>query len=236
LNQMFDRMVQLPPGVEPIFELPSGAAVPGPLMILELFRTRRERDRSAMLTYDDLLFVFIERSGIELEHEDIELLIRAGLRRPGTLYFWLAGLPDLSVVSELLFSSLNDTDRDVSDAAKTMLEVAALTIENDAELDLLVQAMSNHGRYMHFRDVARDWGGRSAALSGFDDRVESALLPNGLPVAQLSNEQIEHEADTLVEQLIHDGRRNPSLSRRLSDFGRVIFSRKIGRVTLPRAS
>lgn len=188
--------------------------------LLDVTLARRSRNLSALLDGMDLLWCLIERDHIDLTPARADLLLRGSLRRTPTLFFWLAQIADHDLVEDVLLSSLEDEDRDSSDAKDSILEVAALIASSTCIDEVLSRLRTS--RYAHFRQAAGEWGGRRAALLDFERRVEAARVDGDLaldlPVPALLN-----RAEELARQIIAAGSANPALSRSVGDIGRVIY-------------
>jgi hypothetical protein len=118
----------------------------------DLFRQRPER----VLDGGDLQYLWLHRSSLNLDRAASELLVQTALRKRATLFLWLAVL-DLSA-SELkaqLWSALGMRDRDKSDAARSILQVASLIVTEDDYGDL--QRALAASDYTHMRTAAEMW-------------------------------------------------------------------------------
>jgi len=191
--------------------------------LLDVTLARRSRNSSALLDGMDLLWCLIERDHIDLTPARADLLLRSSLRRTPTLFFWLSRIVDHTLVENVLLSSLEDEDRDSSDAKDSILEVAALVASSTCIEEVLSRLRTS--RYAHFRQAAGEWGGRRSALQDFDRRVEAARV-DGDPALDLPVAALLNRADELARQIIAAGSANPALSRPLGDIGRVIYFRQ----------
>lgn len=217
-----DQLVRLPEGIAPIFETPA-AIVASPETLLDLVAARRERHSGALLDGSDLLWCFAQRDSYRITDARRQILIRSALRRTPTLFFWLSeGIQD-SDVERILLSSLQDEDRDRSDAKDSILEVAALAA-SDACLDTIVATMAG-SRYQHFRDAASRWQGRAQALDAFQARVNNARVDRNLAV-DLPLDQVYVAANTVALEILNAVGTLVRCSRILGDLGRVVYARR----------
>ncbi len=188
--------------------------------LLDVTVARRSRYSSALLDGMDLLWCLIERDRIDLTPPRADLLLRSSLRRTPTLFFWLSRISDRTLVEEVLLSSLEDEDRDSSDAKDSILAVAAL-VASDACVDAVLSRMRS-SRFAHFQQAATEWQGRRYALQEFDRRVETAKAEDD-PALDLPVAALFACAERLAGQVLSAGTPSPSLSRMLGDIGRVVY-------------
>ncbi|MGI9616452.1 MAG: AlbA family DNA-binding domain-containing protein [Acidimicrobiales bacterium] len=145
----------------------------------DMFRQRPER----VLGTGDLQYLWLHRSALTLDRASSELLVQSALRKRATLFLWLAVL-DLSP-SELkaqLWAALEMRDRDKSDAARSILQVASLIADEDDYRDL--QRALADADYTHMRSAAELWPALSDARDalaatadrGLRTRSDAALL------------------------------------------------------------
>ena len=217
-----DQLAHLPEGYVPVFQTPA-RIVASPETLLDLVAARRERHSGALWDGADLPWCFTQRDCYRLTDVHRQILIRSALRRTPTLYFWLSeGIED-SDVEQILLGSLQDEDRDRSDAKDSILEVAAL-VASDACLDSLVSTMAG-SRYLHFRDGALRWQGRAAALDTFRARANNARF-DGTTVADMSLDQVYIAADPVALEMLGTDGPLVRFSRILGDLGRAAYVRK----------
>lgn len=224
-EQILDRittLVNLPEGTSIEVVSPSGLAIDSPQRLLENARRRRERDPDHLLSGDDLLWVFIQRGGLKLSEDDFRILIASSLRRSATLSWWLGeadNQPNL-VIDELL-AVLSASDRDKSDAASRITELAAVYTDSPTSQKLL-RGLRNSD-YAHFRSAAGAWPGKKQARIEFVQRVSGAKHgQEGL--LDYSTAQLEELATRIAEDLSKE--KSAALSRKLADVNRVIWAKK----------
>ena len=216
--------VNLPEGSNLQVVTPSGAAIGSPMRLLENARRRRERDADHLLSYDDLLWVFRQRESLRFKNEDLKILLASSLRRNATLYWWIAQAGERrELVIDELFAVFEASDRDKSDAASSIVELAAL-FASDEELAALIDELKN-SRYKHFREVGEQWQGRAAELTDLTDRIRSAKH-KGRRLVDYVTDDLEQIATFLAAQLSE--RRSAALSRKLGNVTRVLWAKTTG--------
>jgi hypothetical protein len=217
-----DQLAHLPEGYQPVFQTPAGI-VASPETLIDLVAARRERHSGALLDGFDLLWCFTQRDKYDLTDARRRILVRSALRRTPTLYFWLSEGIENSDVEQILLSSLQDEDRDRSDAKDSILEVAAL-VATDNCLQTIVSIMAG-SRYLHFREAASEWQGRAQALATFSGRTTNARV-DGVAAIDLSVEQIYAAADRIAFEMLSTDGPLVRFSRILGDLGRVVYALK----------
>lgn len=131
-------------------------------------------DPSKLLDADDLLSFASVTDELDLGNPDVrQLLLQSGLRKRATLWWWVAELaPSSDWLADQLRAAIAATDRDVSDAGRPILEVAALRCpDHFEELHDLLAASS---RYAHFRQAAEAYPDADSALSSLRTRAARA--------------------------------------------------------------
>lgn len=220
-----DRLARLPEGYELVAALPTGEALASPVTLLDLTLVQRERHVGSLLDGKNLLWCFLQRRDFELTPPRVSLLVRSALRRNPTLFYWLAEYNDPAAVSEILLSTLEDKDRDKSDAKDAILEVAAL-LTSDADLDAIVTRM-RRSEYKHFQDAANAWVDRTTAQEAFRERVERTEW-DGTPALDLQEGDILTAAEMLAQRALESNEPVPRVSRQLADLGRVLYVKRCG--------
>ena len=159
---------------------------------VDLFRQRREK----LLDGDDLLYLFENRTTLDLTLDDVaELLIQSALRRRATLFFWIALVaPAPEVVREMLDTALGMSDRDKSDMASAVPIVASLYLTEE-EFEEMVARMEASS-YVHIREAATDFANLAVAQAAVDER-RTALI-EGMTLADLDDDELLARADELV--------------------------------------
>lgn len=216
-------LVNLPEGAEIQVVSPQQQPIDSPQRLLEYAAMRHEYDSSHLLTSSDLVHIFVNRGGLtQLSEAQTGLLISSALRRPPTLYWWLLladDVPDF-IVAELE-KCLNAKDRDKSDAARSIIELAAI-FADDAKLTGMLADLRKSA-YQHFREAAQDWQSRADMLGQLRERIDNARYDGEL-LQNYSVEEMERIA-TEVALRVRD-KAKTSDSRKLADITRLIWSKK----------
>ena len=224
-EQILDRittLASLPEGASIEIVSPSGLPIDSPLRLLESAGRRRERDPDHLLSADDLIWVFVHRHGLRFSETDLRILIASALRRSATLFWWLAEADDdPGLVIQELLEILDAADRDKSDAASRITELAAVYTDSSTSRRLL-RGLKN-SKYKHFRSAADAWPGKRNAKARFAARmIQAKHLDKGL--MEYSEAELEEIASGLADALSREKR--PFLSRKLADVNRAIWAKK----------
>jgi len=214
--------VNLPEGttLQPVSS--SGLPIDSPIRLIDNALLRRKRDPGHLLTASDLLWTFRQRASLALTIEHLGLLVASSLRRSATLYWWLTeDQMDRDLIVEELQAVFETSDRDRSDAAASIIELAALYAIDD-ELREILRNLAD-SRYLHFREAGARWQGREFAVLGLADRIKSASY-EGQRLLDYSERDLDQLAAIGTSELAD----NPSAakSRRLSTITRVMWAKK----------
>lgn len=226
LHEVTEKMVRLPEGSTPIVlaATPTGemAGVPEAMLHVVLYR-RRIGDTSAILSGQELLRVFLARDQFELTPERRGILIRSGLRRNTTLYFWLIGVRDPEYVEKILLDTLDDKDRDKSDASHTILELASLYASDEPLRQILTKMSSSN--YAHFRRAASEWRGRAEERVRFASLADSMRI-DGVAAEEISTDDLLRIASDAAHHVLNENR--PRVySDLLRNIGRLLLLRDL---------
>ncbi|UCF06065.1 MAG: ATP-binding protein [bacterium] len=219
-------LVNLPDGVELQLVSQAGQPIDSPGNLLENAIRRREHNSDHLLSTHDLLWLFQFRENCEYNERNLSILIASALRRNPTLYWWLLKsdcMPE--VIEREITSALNASDRDKSDAAHSIVEVASIYLSTPALRETISALKSS--RYAHFRREGEAWNGRRETLSNIKQRIRSSKI-EGKPILSLGREEMEAEATQCAARLLRS--KSISLSRRLSDLTRAIWSIETGHI------
>lgn len=200
----------------------SQTPIDSPKRLLEYATTRRAHDKNHLLSGDDLAYLFANRHLLTVDASELPMIIASALRRNATLYWWLTladSAPDI-IINEL-HGCLEASDRDKSDAARIIIEMAAIYAD-DAQVNVVLGKLSS-SHYKHFRDAAREWVDRSNQLNGIGKRIINARHQGKL-LLDFAADDLEALATALVLELA--GKGSSALSRKLGDVTRVIWSRR----------
>ncbi len=217
------KVIDIPDGAEIQIVQPSAVpALDTPQRRLEYAAKQRIVKPSYVLSRGDLLEFFIHRAELKdtLTEDELSLILASALRRTATLFWWLTLVddkPDL-VLRELNYC-LDAADRDKSDAANSVIELAAIYAD-DQQLDRLKVRLAA-SRYQHFREAAATWDGRAAQLAKLRDRILKAKHQKHL-LSEMAPSDLE---TTATEMAILCQGKSASQARQLGDLTRVIWSK-----------
>ena len=217
--------VNLPEGttLQPVSS--SGLPIDSPIRLIENSLLRREHDSDHLLTANDLLWIFRQRESLTLILEHLDLLLASSLRRSATLFWWLTdGHINRDMIVEELNAVFAASDRDRSDAASSIVDLAAL-YANDDELGEILHNLE-HSRYLHFREAASRWHNREYALEELGDRIISASH-EGKHLLDYSENDLEQLATIIASELADSP--SAAKSRKLATITRVIWTKKSSR-------
>jgi hypothetical protein len=222
IMQRLTTYVNLPEGTSLQVVSPSGLSIDSPMRLIESAKQRRERDPNHLLSPDDLLWIFRQRNNLDLESGDLSILIASSLRRSSTLFWWLAESgDDYPIIIRELDAIFSASDRDKSDAARSIVEVAAI-FAPDEIVESLIDRLAD-SRYAHFRDAATNWNGRRPQLNELRNRILRAKLDGKLLLDH--SVAILEEIATNLAEILADSRSSP-VSSKLGDITRVIWAKK----------
>ena len=225
---IYERMamlINLPEGSALEVVTRSGTRIDTPSQLLSSAREMRKRDSDHLLSADDLLWVFEQRTGLNLGDEDLQILIASALRKGATLHYWIAlAEHDPRLIVQELQAALTAGDRDKSDAGANIAEIAAFYAD-DATVREIVDGLRTSS-YQHFREAAEAWHGRISAQRDVFRRINGASH-QGKPLDEYPQEDLEQLATELASSLAK--RKNSAAARKLSDVNRLIWARRTGR-------
>ena len=127
-------------------------------------------------------------------------------------------MSEQALVEGVLKSTIEDRDRDKSDAKDAVLEVASL-IASDESLNRLVSAMRK-SRYEHFRTAAREFRGRRETILRFLDRA-GAVEVDGHPACDVGFGDILSVGQKMASDILDARRPHPITVTRRSRKGIV---------------
>ncbi|MGF1596404.1 MAG: RNA-binding domain-containing protein [Acidimicrobiales bacterium] len=183
----------------------------------DVFRRQPER----LLAADDLGHLWLHRHALTFDATSRELVIQSALRRRATVYLWLSFLqPSAHEIRGFLFRALEMRDRDKSDAARSVLFVAALMLDED-DYDRLVERLAESS-YAHMREAATQLPTMAAARSQLDS-VEATPVDG----VQLRIDPMESQLVDTADRLLRRNRGRPP--RRLGPIGLELFRLQLDR-------
>ena len=113
------------------------------------------------------------------------------------------------------------TDRDTSDAARSIIEMTAI-YANDTQLNEILDELQT-SRYKRFRKAAEGWQGRVALLNQLRTRIRGAKR-EGRPLHEFSVEELEMLAMDVAMKLRTQV--TSANSRKLANIIKVIWSKR----------
>ena len=217
------HLVNLPDNAEIQIVSDRQQPIDSPQRLLEYATLRHEYDSNHLLTASDLIYLFLNRYTLQdIKRDQLRLLIASALRRPPTLYWWLLNTDDEPhLIIEELEKCFEAADRDKSDAARSIVELAAIFATDTQLIDFLRKLCTS--RYKHFRKAAENWQGRESTLKQICERIREEKINDRL-LYQLSTEELEDLATTIAIKVQNQQRTIDS--RRLGTITRVIWSKK----------
>ena len=177
----------------------------------DLFRQRPDR----VLQTNDLQYLWLHRSSLHLDRTAAALLVQSALRKRATLFLWLAvlDLPPAELKAQL-WAALEMRDRDKSDAARSILQVACLVGDGDEYRDLQ-QALAA-ADYTHMREAAEAWPAAGDARASLDMVADRGLRARG-----------DTELFELADGVMASG--GSAVLRQAPPIGLEVFRRKLER-------
>lgn len=216
-------LVKLPEGSAIEVVSSTGKIIESPKDLLANACLRRRRDPAHLLAGGDLLWVFRDRGRMTFTQEELGLVIASSLRRNPTLYWWLTLLDEPSqLLIDELFKAINGTDRDKSDASRSVIELASIYADEQTLRELLKALRSSD--YAHFKTAAEAWESRSQMRSSIAARMMKAKIGKTL----LRNLQLSELESLATETASSAFSKTGASSKSLGGISRVIWFKKKG--------
>ena len=179
------------------------------------------RDPAKLLSTTELALLLLSVESLSLDEESSALILHSALRKRSTLWHWLTTIePDVEDLGRILLEAVHGRDRDKSDAGRSIVEVAAVTLDEPTYQELITELAASS--YAHFRDAADD-GTEASAVRTRLVYTRSQLV-GGVDLRELGTAELWSESKDLARTLMHGGR-HASESRRLGRIGLEVFSR-----------
>lgn len=186
------------------------------------------RDRAKLLSAAELSFLLISVHSMTLDDESAALILHSALRKRSTLWHWLTVIqPGPEFLSGIFLDAVDGQDRDKSDAGRSIVEVAALTLEPSDYQALMVSLTDS--RYAHLREAADDGATPAVVISRL--REARSQRVGGHDLRDLASEDLWSESMELARILMSGGRHTAD-SRRLGRLGLELFARSTLGATL----
>jgi hypothetical protein len=179
------------------------------------------RDPAKLLSATELAYLLLSAQSLTLDDDGQALVLHSALRKKSTLWHWLAAMqPQTEVLRRVFLEAVLGQDRDKSDAGRSMVEVAALTLEA-SDYRTLIETLAD-SRYAHLREAAEDGSDVKTVRSRL--QITRSQLVGGVDLRDIRTEDLWSESYDLAGILMHGGR-HPSASRRLGRLGLELFAR-----------
>jgi hypothetical protein len=123
--------------------------------------------------------------------------------------------PEPARTERLLLEAVAGSDRDRSDAASSIVDLAALLLDSPRHAKVVAALASSH--YRHFRDAAEGGGDRQVVLERLV-RLRDRQV-NGGPLRRAREHEIEEVADELGRALLGPVPANTAANRLLGPVG-----------------
>lgn len=230
---LLDRVAfvaQLPEGAE-LRAAVGGADMTEPAGLLEHAVQAWRQDQQRLLGASQLAWLLVGEASLgSLDDDAARLLVHSALRKKSTLWHWIARIqPTTEWVEGVISEALAGNDRDVSDAGRPIVDLAALFL-NDERYGLVLQRLSA-SRHQHFRDAARDADDRNARIDRL--RVLTTRPLDGTDLTVLDDGDLWRLSHDAAAHLLAG--RNQAMSNRLSRYGLEMFRRTPSGQTLREA-
>jgi len=222
-SAILDRLstfIRLPEGADLLVVSQAGQPIDTPGHLLDNAVRRRDHDPNHLLSPGDLLWLFQLRQNYDYSESALHILIASALRRNPTLYWWLLKAdenPDL--IANEIARALNAADRDKSDAARSIAELASIYLDRNQLREVLSSLRAS--RYKHFRDQATEWQSREQTQAQIAARINSAALDRR-PMLSHPRQELEARATEVAARLARA--KGPAAARTLSDLTRAIWA------------
>jgi len=212
---------KLPPGASLEIVTDTDEAMAEPAILLRTHTRLFNRNPEKLLTKHDLALLFLARDELEPRDDESRLLLHSAFRRRPTLYFWLDILdPSPATIAEIIDETISGSDRDKSDAARSVVECAALYLEPD-EFDEVVTRLGE-SEYAHFREHAAEATSPTSVITRLVEARDNNL--DDAPLREWSEHDLTSRAEEEAQQMLSSTGYD-SASRRLARIGTELFLR-----------
>jgi hypothetical protein len=202
----------------------SGKTIETPEDLLTNACFRRRRDQAHLLTAGDLLWIFLNRQTISFNLEELGILIASALRRNATLYWWISQVEDDSrMLLKELQGAISGSDRDKSDAARSVIELGAIYADENNIREIL--SALRRSRYSHFRKASEQWSTRKEMKLELLKRINNAKLDRK-PLIDLDINELERIATSKAKELYPS--KPTAASSTLGTINRLIWYKRKG--------
>lgn len=175
-----------------------------------------------LLGGDDLLRLFLVRKSLNIGLAEAELLIQSSFRKRATLFFWLGASGfTADQVRDQLLKAVAASDRDKSDAGRSIVNVAALT-QTDEDFERFRQMLADSG-YKHFNEAAQIADDRAEMLRLISAERETAKHDK-TNLTDMSVPALESAAEEVARSML-GSKSSGAKARRLAGIGLELFLR-----------
>lgn len=186
------------------------------------------RDQAKLLSATELSFLIISAHSMTVDDESAALILHSALRKRSTLWHWLTVIqPRPESLSRIFLEAVDGQDRDKSDAGRSIVEVAALTL-TPSDYQALIATLTD-SRYAHLREAAEGGANPADVISRL--REARSQHTGGHDLRDLTSEDLWSESMELARILMTGGRHTAE-SRRLGRLGLELFARSALGATL----
>lgn len=180
-----------------------------------------KRDAAKLLSATELAFLLLSAEVGTFDDDGQALILHSALRKRSTLWHWLAVIqPRTELLEQVFLEAVSGQDRDKSDAGRSIVEAASLTL-GASGYQALIEKLTN-SRYAHLREAAEIGSAPSVVRSRL--RETRSQPAGGVDLREVDSEDLWSESRELAGVLMHGGR-HPSASRRLLRVGLELFAR-----------
>lgn len=199
----------------------AGADLTEPTAMLAHAVQAWQQDRRRLLEPTELAWLLVGEASLgTLDDGPARLLVHSALRKKSTLWQWIARIqPSAEWIESVIFEALSGTDRDVSDAGKPIVDLAAVFLDDDRYLQVLEQLAAS--RHQHFRDAASGTADRSAQVERL--RALAARPLDGADLATVDHATLRAMSHDAANRLLSG--RDQATSNRLGRYGLETFRR-----------
>lgn len=179
------------------------------------------QDERRLLGPTELAWLLVGEASLGgLDDGGARLLVRSALRKKSTLWHWIARVrPSPEWVEEALTEALAGTDRDVSDAGRPIVDLAAVFLDGARYHAVLTSLAAS--RHKHFRDAAEGADDKTSQLERL--RELAARPVDGVDLSTVDSTELRSLSHAAASRLL--GGRDQAASNRLSRYGLESFRR-----------
>ncbi len=222
LVRVLTLAASLPPGGSIRVVSEAGEVSAEPRALLDRAVRAWRADPAKLLSRQDLLVLLLAARTLALGGAGGDLILHSALRRRATLWFWVDRIfPDPDRLASVLQDAVAGSDRDPSDAASSIVDLAALLLPPDRYREVLT--VLGASRYKHFRDAAATGRDSRRTLRRLA-RLRNRLV-DGVPLRRARESDVAEAAGELGRELLGERTANTAASRLLGALGLELMLR-----------